>query len=207
MRDATNGVDEKNLILVCEGQIHTVEYMHKNKVYPNTAIFDCSKFKEIAPYLGSKDDILVVINGAIDFSLAMIYSLFRDLDYIESKVHNITILSNIDLGKINTPYYLYEGDLFYGKVCKVVKGKKIMPDEEVEEGKGLLKNLFSKKPKKIVEVKVETNPLEVNEVMKSFLKYSKPRNITIHGVTKKQMNTYINEFEEKIVDVDLFKQT
>lgn len=196
---------EKNLTLICEGQVHTIEYMHNNRVYPKTVVFDCSKFKEIAPYLGKSDEVLVVINGATDFSLSMIYSLLRDLENIESKLANVTVLSNIDLGKIQTPYYLYKGDLFYGDVVKVVKGKRIEDEATADKkDRGTLKSLLRGKKVKedVVDGKKE---LKVNEVMAHFLSYNKPVKIMIHGITKREQKVVKDEYAEKIIDIDLFK--
>lgn len=198
-------MEEKNLILVCEGQVHTIEYMHKNKVYPKTVVFDCSKFKEIAPYLGKSDEVLVVINGATDFSIAMIYSLLRDLENIESKLAGVTVLSNIDLGKINTPYYLYKGDLFYGDVIKMVKGKPIEKEDVTvtKKDKGVLKSLLSKRGKE-VETVTDKEEFKVNEVMAHFLSYNRPVKVMIHGITKREQKVINDEFAKKIIDIDLF---
>lgn len=201
---------EKNLTLVCEGQVHTVEYMHKNRVYPKTVVFDCSKFKEIAPYLGKSDDILAVINSATDFSLSMIYALLRDLGNIESKVASITILSNIDLGKILTPYYLYKGDLFYGDVSEIVKGKKVEKEsndvlDDSKKQKKSFKHILGKKAKEKDVVSVDAKVLKVNEVMSKFLTYSSPCKMVIHGITKREHKVYSDEFASKLIDIDLFE--
>lgn len=200
-------MEEKNLILVSEGQVHTIEYMHKNKVYPKTVVFDCTKFKELAPYLSKNDEVLVVINGATDFSLAMIYALLRDLENVEDKVSSIRVMSNVDLGKIDTPYYLYKGDLFYGEVVEIRKGK-VVPKEDIEEQqkKGILKGIIGKKQKQQGQLS-DTKNYEVNEVMQNYLKYNKNVKLMIHGITKKETKVIKDEFINKLIEIDLFKQT
>ena len=195
---------DTKLTLICEGQVHTTEYMHKNKVFPKTVVFDCSKFKEIAPYLKKEDEILVVIKGATDFSLALIYALLRELEDIRQKVGSITVMSNVDLGVIDTPYYYYEGDLFYGSYKEMLRGKEVISDEK---GKKNLKNILKlKKTAKVVEeTKGVDAPLEVNAIMSKFLKYSKPQNVVIHGVTPKGIISTTDEYMKNLVEVDLFK--
>ena len=51
------------LIVICEGGVHTVEYLHRNGVYPGAMLIEPGKFQEISPYLTKDDDILLLIKG------------------------------------------------------------------------------------------------------------------------------------------------
>lgn len=133
--DSKNSGDKsfKRFILICEGGPHTIEYMINNGVIPNSIILDTSKFKEILPYLSVEDDILLLVKGLTDFTLTDIYGLINVFQENSSKLGRITILSNINLGKVALEYYFYTGDLFYGTVCKVVNGKRY-PISDDEDG-------------------------------------------------------------------------
>lgn len=211
------------LTVVCEGRHHMLEYLNRNGVYPSRAIFDSRKYREIAPYLKEEDEVLVIINGATDFSMSKIYGLLRDVEESMKKVRSIKIMSNIPLGGVKTKYVQYKGDLFYGEVEK--KNEEVIEVEEGEELgiRGKIKNklkagrssnvekeacvkergkfgIFVKKEEKVEE------KVEVNEEMKEYKeKYSrKIDEVQIwdieESVKKEEEDVYINLIKE----VDLF---
>lgn len=122
----------ERLILVAEGGVHTLEYITSNGVIPNKALLDITKFGDILPYIEVCDDILLIINGLTDFTLADIYGFLNICKNNKNKIGRLTVLSNVMLGTIDTEYYFYTGDLFYGGVSRVVRGK-IVRDETLEE--------------------------------------------------------------------------
>jgi hypothetical protein len=204
--------EEKNerLYLVTEGGAHTVEYFHNNGVYPFAVVFDANKFREIVPYLTKDDEILVIIKGLTDFSMSEIYALLNDIKENEGKLQSITVMSNINLGKIPAPYYLYSGDLFYGTLKEVRNGK---ITDLIETPKELIDgDKKSKVTKKDKLVKVtETIPEErsINAVLSTYKKYSKRGVIvTIYGSTSKEADpSYeLDSLTEKILIVDLFQK-
>jgi hypothetical protein len=195
------------LILICEGNAHTVEYFHKNNVYPGAVVFDSAKFREMSPYLEGEDEILLLIKGLTDFTVAGIYALINDLEDHRHKLKDVNILSNIDLGNIDTPYYLYTGDLFYGSVREVIKGKisdKLLTEEESEELKS------AKKRKNGKSSELRDNPSEkysINTVMAGYKKYDK-RDVkfTIYGspIKEVEQDTKLESQLSKIMIVDMY---
>lgn len=164
--------DNRRLILICEGNAHTVEYFHKNGVYPHIVVLSSEKFKEMMPYLTLSDDILLVIKGLTDFTLAEVYSLIDDLASAEDRLFGVTILSNVDLGITSLPYYFYEGDLFYGHYRKVRLGKysDYIVDNTVEDTED---NKKVKKVKKSRQKEKPSHMLKVNPVIARFKHYNR----------------------------------
>lgn len=200
--------ENTRLVLICEGGAHTVEYFHRNKVYPAVIVMETSKFREMSPYLTKNDEILVVIKGLTDFTMAGIYSLLNDLEEARDRLHDVTIMSNVDLGKISTPYYLYSGDLFYGTVKKVMNGKIYEIDGNAESSSTPSKGLKLKKKEKASEhKKKEVNTPSINVVISRYKKYNK-RDIkfTIYGTNEKEVQSMYEEDEiaKKVVNVNLF---
>lgn len=131
----------ERLILICDGGVHTLEYIHKHKIYPGIVIFDINKFQEIVPYLHNEDEILLIIKGLTDFKMSEVYALLKKFQENEDKVKSITILSNITLGVIPYEYYLYEGDLFFGNVKLISGNEEYQIDEKgnIVESKGMFR--------------------------------------------------------------------
>ena len=116
-------VSMERLIVICEGGLHTVEYLQRNGVYPAAMVIEPSKFQDMSPYLSKDDDILLIIKGLTDFTMASVYGLLNKFKEYQEKYKRVTIMTNIPLGNVDFDYYLYEGDIFYGNV-QLVSGKK-----------------------------------------------------------------------------------
>lgn len=197
----------ERLILITEGYAHMVEYFHRNKVYPNAVVFKADNFKELSPYLTAEDEILVVIKGATDFTLAEIYALLNNLDEVRDKVKDITIMSNLYLGKIPHSYVLYEGDLFYGGI-KNVKNGKVEVTSEDEDGERKKKGLFSFKRKKSDKSLKSKDSNSNNAVMQRYKKYNnRSVNCLIYGMESRKVEEYSegDNLAQKIINIDLFK--
>lgn len=196
------------LVLITEGSVHTVQYFHNNGVYPSVIILDTLKFTRALPYMSKDDDILLVIQGLTDFTLAEIYALLREFDNNKETVKNITIMSNVYLGVIPYTYYLYEGDLFYGKIKKVENGK-IKAIEEVEDTVLVDGKKKNKRDKKELEIKAEN--LKNNSVISAFKKYNYKKvkfiiydkDSPFYG-SKPIKYDYEHELFNRLVDVELF---
>lgn len=197
-------VKEKKLILIAEGDAHMIEYFHKNKVYPATAIMDLSKLRELLPYFGEKDDVLIVIRGLTDFTMAEIYACIHDITEIGDKLNSVRILTNVELGVVDLPYYHYEGDLFYGKVEQIIKNKHVELDEDGEPYIGK-----HKKPKK-EKGTVEDTKMKVNPIMAKYKGYNNPSvRFGIYGKQTKELTLDNEEINllNKIVFVDTVRGT
>lgn len=184
----------KRFILICEGGPHTIEYMINNGVIPNSIILDTSKFNEILPYLSVEDDILLLIKGLTDFTLTDIYGLINVFKQNSSKLGRVTILSNINLGKVDLDYYFYTGDLFYGSVYKVVNGKRIVINDEDKgretktEEKGL-RGLF-KKEKRTDKNQNKPDKFAKNAVANAYKVYNcKDVKVQIYSKDKKAVES------------------
>lgn len=186
------------LIVICEGGVHTVEYLQRNGVFPAAMVLEPKKFQDMSPYLTKDDDILLIINGLTDFTMSDIYNLLSKFKEYENRFKRVTILTNIPLGVIPYDYYLYSGDLFYGSVIKVSNNKRYELDSNgnVDTQK---KGLFSKKNVEVVENK--------NPITFQFKKYNNRKvKIMIYGKMNKDTVESVSnyEYEDKIKIVDLF---
>lgn len=190
----------ERLIVICEGGLHTVEYLQRNGVYPAAMVIEPSKFQDMSPYLSKDDDILLIIKGLTDFTMASVYGLLNKFKEYQEKYKRVTIMTNIPLGNVDFDYYLYEGDIFYGNV-QLVSGKK---KTDIDVNGGLMdaqkKGLFSKGgPVKAV---------DFNPIMYQYRRYNNKRvKLMIYG--KVAMNdpvvTSSYDYEEKVKVVDLYK--
>lgn len=194
------------LVLITEGNVHTVQYFHNNGVYPSVIILDILKFTRALPYMSKDDDVLLVIQGLTDFTLAGIYSLFKEFENNKDTVKNITILSNVYLGVIPYTYYLYSGDLFYGKIKKVENGK---VKELIEDNVDGIDDKKKKKSKGEEVIPVEQ--LKNNSVISRFKKYNyKKVKFIIYDKDepfyggKPIKYDYEHNLFNKLVDIDLF---
>lgn len=189
------------LIVICEGGVHTVEYLHRNGVYPGAMLIEPGKFQEISPYLTKDDDILLIIKGLTDFTMTSIYGLLAKFDEYKNKFKRVTILTNIPLGAVSYDYYLYTGDLFYGSVKKVINKKVYDLDSNGNIVENQKKFTFSKKK--------DNYKLEYNPIMTQFKKYNNKKvRIMIYGkmsMTEPNISTAL-EYEEKVKVVDLYNK-
>jgi len=193
------------LIVICEGGVHTMEYLHKNGVYPSAMLIEPTKFQEISPYLTQEDDILLIINSLTDFTMQSIYGLLGKFKEYESRYKRVTIFSNIPLGSVSYDYYLYSGDLFYGDVCKISNKKKIELDENGNEIAKNEKKVFLKKRTPAVKGK---NPImlqfrKYNNKKVKLMIYGRAKGVGIDEVEKKTSF----EYEDKIKVIDLYKNS
>ena len=191
----------ERLIVICEGGLHTVEYLQRNGVYPAAMVVEPAKFQDMSPYLTKDDDVLLIIKGLTDFTMASVYGLLNKFKEYESKINNVTILTNIPLGNIDFDYYLYEGDIFYGSVQKVSGKKKFDIDINGEIiDKTQKKSFFNRK--QVVKA-VDRNP-----IMFSFKKYNNKKiKIMIYGKVMNNDPVVDPQFdyEEKVKVVDLYQ--
>lgn len=197
--------EEKRLIVISEGGAHTIDYLHRNGVYPGAIVMTATKYKEIIPYLSKNDEVLVLIKGLTDFTMEEIYVLLDDIEETRDRLHAVTILSNIDLGKINKSYYYYTGDLFYGQVYESFNGKLTLIEEEDSEDKK--KKGKQKKSKGSKDAENVAEVPSINSVIARYLVYNK-RDVkfTVYGSESKgyENSDALDGLAEKIVKVDLF---
>lgn len=186
------------LIVICEGGPHTIEYLHRNGVYPNDLLIEPTRFQDISPYLTKSDDILLIIKGLTDFTMTSIYGILAKFDEHKEKFKRVTILSNIPLGAISYDYYLYTGDLFYGNVKKVINKKVYDLDNNGNVIENQKKGLFGKK-------KEEQNH---NPIMFQFKKYNKRVKVRVYGKKNEsqEIEKPIFEYEKKVKVVDIFNK-
>ncbi len=190
----------ERLIVICEGGIHTVEYLQKNGVFPAAMVIEPSKFQDMSPYLSEDDEILLIIKGLTDFTMASIYALLNKFKEYQNKYKKVTILTNIPLGNVDFEYYLYEGDIFYGGIQKVNGKKKVDLDIYGEVMESQRKFSFTKQR----QIKAEN----INPIMHQFKKYNNKRvKLMIYGkvAMNEPVTTSSFDYEEKVKVVDLYK--
>lgn len=191
------------LIVICEGGIHTVEYLQKNGVFPSAMVLEPPKFQEMSPYLTKDDDILLIIKGLTDFTMASVYALLAKFKEYQNKYKRVTILSNIPLGNIDFDYYLYSGDIFYGNVQKIVNKKKYDLDTNGNIIENQKKSFLSGSKNKF-EKAVGRNP-----IMFQFKKYNNKKvRLMIYGKIPLNAPVEVEQFdyETKIKLVDLYSK-
>ena len=116
------------LVVISDGGAHTIEYLIKNGVIPTAVVIEPDRFQELSPYMNEDYDILLLIKGLTDFSMASVYAALSKLEEIQEKFKRVTIMTNIPLGNVKYEYYLYSGDLFYGNIKKVINKKQYVID-------------------------------------------------------------------------------
>jgi hypothetical protein len=187
---------EENLTIICEGGVHTIEYIHQHHIFPQKVLLKPLKFDDIVPYLSKQEEILVIIRGLTDFTIAEIYVLMEKLEENQEQISKITILSNLKLGEIKYDYYLYSGDLFYGEI-KFVSNNETY--EITPEGEPILdQGRFSK-------TKTHKEGMK-NPIMVNFTKFNdRKTKLGLYGKDKKEDKKEIHEeYSDKIVMVDFF---
>lgn len=210
MPNEINSTNE-TLTIITEGGRHMIAYLLANNVKADTFILETVKFQEFLPYTTKDDKILLIIKGLTDFTMVEIYNIVNKILEVEEAKKNLVIMSNIDLGKIQVPYYLYSGDLFYGNVELVDGGKKYKLDtqgqirKDTESG-----NIFDKIARKQVD-EINKNKTRINPIMSKFTKFDTKRPLKkgrmyIYDAVKHPEIPYKEPDEfNKIVAVDLFK--
>lgn len=154
---------ESSLFLIMEGGLHSLDYIHRNGVFPKEIGLRTGIFQDRVPYLSDNMDILVVVKGLTDFTVKGVYSLLKELNTHKDQLKSIVVMSNVHLGDIPFPYYLYEGDLFYGEVKRVVKGKVLSLDSTEKD---------KKKDKSSRKVKSKLDNHVINTVMERYKIYN-----------------------------------
>lgn len=196
-----------NLILVTEGNLDSIKYFMENGVYPDTVLLNILDLKEKIPYFTEKDHILVVIKGFSDFTLKELYLAIEEIEKIKKYLGSFIIMSNVELGIEN--YYLYKGDLFYGKIEEIKSKKKKINTENVVSK--LLK-IFKKEKSEKKETEEENNMYCINEIMRGYLVFNDKKDPDVYLKENKSILVTIEEDIEEskklasnILDVDLFK--
>lgn len=128
MSEVKNNLDvsevEDRLVVICEGGVHMVEYLHRNEIFPHLVVFRPQYFREMIPYLTEKDEVLVIVKGLTDFSMNDVYTLINDIEELGQSLKSVRLVSDVWLGKIPFKYFLYHGDLCYGKMELIENGNK-----------------------------------------------------------------------------------
>ncbi|MNL91404.1 hypothetical protein D3C81_11390 [compost metagenome] len=204
-------------IVVAEGGETLLKYLNKNNVYPDEVFFSVSRFKERSAYFSKEDTVLIIVHGLTDLTVKDIYEVINTLlenrgtEDIED-AGDITLMSNMDLGRLKIPYYLYYGDLFFGNIKQVEKEKVVESVENFE-----LSSL-----KKVVDVKnISAKIKEAKLPSKLFAKKTKQEdtfytksneNSTINGVmlrfkkyNSKQVKVLVHKKEPLVVDPSFMK--
>jgi hypothetical protein len=165
-------------------------------------VIEPNKFQEMSPYLTKDDDILLIIKGLTDFTMASVYALLTKFKEYQNKYKRVTILSNIPLGSIDFDYYLYSGDIFYGNVQKIVNKKKYDIDTNG--------NIIENQKKSFLGQKNKFEKAEGrNPIMFQFKKYNdKKVRLMIYGKIPLNAPVTIEQFdyETKIKLVDLYNE-
>lgn len=193
---------QKELCVICEGGIHTAEYLYRNGVIPSKVVLNLESFKEALPTFTGEVEFLCIIRGMIDFTYAGFYALMRDYYAMKGSYENFTVISNLELGNVDFPYYLYSGDLFYGSVVEVFKGKRT-PVVAEGDSKKTAKKKGGKKSSSSVEDMI------INPVMSRFKVYTGSKNpIGVFGAELREPpkpDPALKQYFTAVKVVDYFK--
>lgn len=203
--------NNETLTIITEGGRQMIAYLLANNVKADTFILETVKFQEFLPYTTKDDKILIIVKGLTDFTMVEIYNIVNKILEVEEAKKNLVIMSNIDLGKIQVPYYLYSGDLFYGDVELVDGGKKYKLDSQGQIRKDTESgNIFDKIARKQVD-EINKHKTRINPIMAKFTKFDtkrplkKGRMYIYDAVTQPDIPYKEPDEFNKIVAVDLFK--
>lgn len=201
----------ETLTIITEGGRQMIAYLLSNNVKADTFILETVKFQEFLPYTTKDDKILLIVKGLTDFTMVEIYNIVNKILEVEEAKKNLVIMSNIDLGKIQVPYYLYSGDLFYGDVELVDSGKTYKLDAQGQIRKDTeSRNIFDKIARKQVD-EINKHKTRINPIMAKFTKFDtkrplkKGRMYIYDAVTQPDIPYKEPDEFNKIVAVDLFK--
>ena len=162
-----------NLMLIGEGGAPLLEYLLANGVHPTDAVFDVGSVQSLIPYLSAEDELLVIVHGLTDFTMASLHAMFDLLYQYVDVVSSLTVLSDVPLS-LKRGYFMYSGDLFFGSVWYHGEDGK---DYLVEAGKPT-DVLLSKASRK------QLSDMEAagNTVMHKFMVYNNDKRKTmLHG--------------------------
>lgn len=157
------GIKGESLTMIVDGGLQTAGYFVQQGISPDVVITDLALISDLLPYLPMGTDVLVVVNNATDFTLYTLNTVVQKL--VESSfISSVTVISNINLGALCIPYYIYKGRPLSGEVEYVKGGERI--------------SLFKKEPfkrglgKGYADVEQRINP-----VMTPFLVFKGEKNI------------------------------
>ncbi|MFA8997942.1 hypothetical protein ACEI87_09725 [Clostridioides difficile] len=206
-------MSDKNLILLTEDGIVSTAYFIKNNVYPTMVFLDIMDLIDRMPYLTQNDHVLIVIKGLCDFTKEEVHLLCKYFDKIKNNIGSFVILSNIELD-INE-YYLYQGDLFYGKIKEVKNRMSYISNKNIKVSEKIMKFIINKRNKEKIDMikeDIEDNIYNINNILKGYLVFNSKVDIDIFekqnktifldtDIEKEENNKYCSE----IFKINLFK--
>lgn len=98
------------LYFITDGDIHSVVYLMQNGIYPDKYALETESFKDQAPFVTSDDEVIVLVQGFVRWTLTRLKML---IELLEQSCAKFTIYSTVEL-PINTKYTRVSGDLVYG---------------------------------------------------------------------------------------------
>lgn len=113
-----------SIYFITEGSYATVKYMANVGLNPDVIYLDALAVKDKLPYIQEDDKIVFILQGFTDFTIAEVREALRTLTESERVTKkNILIFAPYKLPfYTELPYYIYHGDLMYGKLYIYNKG-------------------------------------------------------------------------------------
>ncbi|HBF1820701.1 TPA: hypothetical protein KNT04_002680 [Clostridioides difficile] len=206
-------MSDKNLILLTEDGVVSTAYFIKNNVYPTMVFFNIMDLIERMPYLTQNDHVLILIKGLCDFTKEEINLLCKYFDKIKDNIGSFVILSNIELNI--SEYYLYQDDLFYGKIKEVKNRMSYISNKNDKVSKKIMNFIINKKNKDNIDIDkddIRENIYNINNILKGYLAFNNKKDIDIFekqnktifldtDIEKEENNKYCSE----IFKINLFK--
>ncbi|HBE9444601.1 hypothetical protein [Clostridioides difficile] len=206
-------MSDKNLILLTEDGVVSTAYFIKNNVYPTMVFFNIMDLIERMPYLTQNDHVLILIKGLCDFTKEEINLLCKYFDKIKDNIGSFVILSNIELNI--SEYYLYQDDLFYGKIKEVKNRMSYISNKNDKVSKKIINFIINKRNKDNIYIDkddIRENIYNINNILKGYLVFNNKKDIDIFekqnktiffdtDIEKEENNKYCSE----IFKINLFK--
>lgn len=206
-------MSDKNLILLTEDGVVSTAYFIKNNVYPTMVFFNIMDLIERMPYLTQNDHVLILIKGLCDFTKEEINLLCKYFDKIKDNIGSFVILSNIELNI--SEYYLYQDDLFYGKIKEVKNRMSYISNKNDKVSKKIMNFIINKRNKDNIYIDkddIRENIYNINNILKGYLVFNNKKDIDIFekqnktifldtDIEKEENNKYCSE----IFKINLFK--
>lgn len=185
-------VSDEELVVLCEGGLHTIAYLVKNGINPHRVCFDVATLRDLLSNLNTNSRILIIIQGLTDFTLVELYELFSYLNLMRHLVKDVTVLSNIELGFIDLDYYIYKGDLVYGAL-KLVGSPEKRVKNNIKSGDNFIKNAV-----------MQGFSLYKHKTLKIYHKVDMGDTFNVEQSNNAKVNQETDDLVKNLVHVDLY---
>lgn len=99
------------LYFITDSDVHSVVYLLQNHIYPDKYALETESFKELAPFVTPDDEVIVLVQGFVRWTMVRLTQLIELLE--QANIKGYTVYSTIEIN-IKTKYTKVDGDLVFG---------------------------------------------------------------------------------------------